>query len=83
MAEDGSIVRIFVDKAMDPSEWIQNRPCSHSLNVELSGIPAGNYTWLVGLVDTMKGNIVGLNIAVDKKSLTSDGWMKVGNIALQ
>lgn len=83
MSEDGKIVKTFVDKIMDPSEWLKGKPCSNSLNVELAGIPSGKYTWLVGLVDTMKGDSIGLNMSVDKNSLTSDGWMKVGNITLQ
>ncbi len=83
MSEDGNIVRTFVDRTMDPSEWIREHPCSHSLNVELSGIAPGKYVWLIGLVDTMKDNQPGLNIAVDKKLLTSDGWLEVGKISVQ
>ncbi|MDE5891182.1 MAG: DUF4832 domain-containing protein, partial [Bacteroidales bacterium] len=73
----GKLVKVFVDEKIEPSEWRLNSPVSYSTEIDLSGIPAGTYMWAIGIVDTAKGNVPGLNMAVTSSRLTEDGWAQI------
>ena len=73
----GKLAKVFVDEKIEPSEWRLNSPVSYSTEIDLSGIPAGTYMWAIGIVDTAKGNVPGLNMAVTSSRLTEDGWAQI------
>lgn len=83
IAEDGTVARIFVDTKAEPSDWMRNKPMGYSLTVSLEGVAPGNYSWAVAISDTEKGNVPGLNMAVDAASLTRDGWLKVSKVTIR
>ena len=79
---EGKVVRTFVDRQSEPSEWIKGKPGSHSFSADLKGIAPGKYTWAIGIADTMRDNKKGLNIAVDREHLTPEGWFKICSISI-
>ena len=80
---EGKVVRTFVDRQSEPSEWIKGKPGSHSFGADLKGIAPGEYTWAIGIADTMRGNRKGLNIAVDREHLTPEGWFKLEKVTIR
>lgn len=78
----GEMQKIFVDKQTDLSTWLKDKPISYTSTFALKGIPAGTYTWVVGLVDVTKNNEIGLQMAVREGTLDS-GWVKLSTITLQ
>ncbi len=78
---EGSIVRVYVDKDAEPSSWLKGNDSSYILNAALD-VPAGEYEWLVGIVDTSRDNIPGINISVPVSSL-KDGWMTAGKLTVK
>lgn len=80
---EGKVVRTFVDRLSEPSEWIKGKPGSHSFSADLKGIAPGEYTWAIGIADTMRGNRKGLNIAVDREHLTPEGWLKLEKVTIR
>lgn len=80
---NGKAVRVFVDTEAEPSEWLKGAPKSYKVRFSLEGVPAGEYTWAVGIVDTTKDNAIGLQIAVDRSLLTRDGWARVADVVIR
>ena len=74
---DNRPVKVFVDDAIEPSEWKQNSPKDYQTDITLDGIPSGDYMWAVGIVDKTKGNMPGLALAATSSRVTKDGWVKV------
>ena len=65
----------------DLSTWVQGRDGHYTTTVKLDGLQKGNYTWLIGLVDTTKACQPGLKMSVDK-NLLFEGWCKVGKLKI-
>ena len=76
-------VAVFVDDKIEPSEWKQNTPTDYSTEITLGDVAPGTYVWAVGIVDTTKGNVPGLNLAAASSRLTSDGWVKVNPVTVE
>lgn len=80
-------VAVFVDYEAEPSEWIQGSPKDYGFTFRLKGVPAGEYVWAVGLVDTTKEKDglpqIGLRMAVDGQQLTSDGWARIAPVTVE
>lgn len=77
---EGKVVRTFVDRGCEPSEWIKGKPGAHSFSASLEGVSPGRYMWAAGIVDTMRGNRPGLNVAADKSLMTPEGWVKIAPV---
>lgn len=75
-------VRVFVDNDAEPSEWIAGSPVSYEFKLSLKDVQPGEYRWAVGLVDTRKDNVIGLNMSVPSSSLTSEGWLPLGTVSV-
>lgn len=73
----------FVQDATDLSTWLQGTPTTYDSKITLSGVAPGTYTWAIGLVDVRKNNEIGLEVAVAKKMLTAQGWVKLGEITIK
>ena len=80
--EAGNPVRTVVDTHSDLSKWIKGTPDICLTEVPLEGLKPGKYTWALGLVDTSKGNVPGLEIAV-AASHKAGGWLKVNVISIK
>lgn len=72
--QEGDIVRIWVDKIAEPSDWLQHTPHSYSLSVSFENLPKGTYQWAVAVVDQTKEMEPGIKLAIkDKKE--QNGWV--------
>lgn len=72
-------VKVYVDTTPCLNEWIKGKPSTYEVSFNLGGVPAGDYTWGVGLVDTTKNNEIGLLISA-KADTTPDGWVKLSGV---
>lgn len=79
---NGKIGKVFVDKQTDLSTWLKDKPTTYQFNLTLNDVPAGKYTWCVGLVDTTKNNAIGLQMAV-KEGLLDTGWVKLAPVTVK
>lgn len=77
---DGKVAAEYVDTASEPSEWLKGKPVEYKFKFTPENVPAGKYTWAVGLVDTEKDNRIGLEIAVSRDRLTPDGWCLLSSV---
>ena len=73
---------IYVDTATDLSTWLKGKPVTYSFDIPLGDVDPGIYTWAAGLVDTTMDNAIGINMAVNKDSLTDDGWAKITEVEI-
>ena len=73
---EGNIVTRSIDPDSDLSIMHGGTPCLSRLELDLPGVPAGNYTLAVALVDTLSGGEPGLEVAVDP-SLKCGKWVRV------
>lgn len=78
---NNNVKKVFVDSKAEPSTWLKNNPATYEFKLS-AGVPAGNYTWAVAIVDTTKENQPGIKIAVNG-DLTSTGWLKLMDVAVQ
>ena len=76
-------VKIFVAEDTDLSTWLNDKPTTYKTQMQMAGVPAGEYKWAVGLVDTTRGNEPGLHMAVEGKRLTKDGWARITPITIK
>lgn len=72
---------VFVDSQTELSEWVKGTPANYTFTPKISDVSAGNYVWAVGLVDTTKGNKIGIQISA-KEDITSEGWLKLIDITI-
>lgn len=82
MDRNEKIVKVFVDPQTEPSQWYQGTPVEYATPVDLAGITPGKYTWAIGIVDTMKDNRIGLEIAVPRTSVNEEGWTRLETIRI-
>ena len=81
MDHNGKIARIVVEQATDLSTWTQGTDHRYKTAFSLEGIKRGNYTWLIGLVDTTRGNLPAIQMAVSPESQWQ-GWMVFGKLSI-
>ncbi len=85
--DNGKPVAVYVDTDAEPSEWIQGSPTDYEFTFSLDGVPAGKYTWAIGIVDTTDVNDgfpeIGIRIAVDSDVLTEDGWARLATVKVR
>ena len=77
----------FVDESTDLSTWLKGSPASYDFDISMKKVAIGGYIWAVGLVDTTLDDgegihPIGIQVAVDKDSLTEDGWVKLANVTV-
>lgn len=76
---DGNVARLFVDSSCEPSEWTSTSGYSYSFDVT-ADVPAGDYTWAVGIVNTGKDNVPEIQLAVSPERKTADGWVTLASV---
>ena len=54
----------------------------YTFTFDVGTVPAGDYRWAVGIVDTSKENAVGIRIAA-KNNVTSDGWVTLSDVHVE
>lgn len=77
----------FVDENTDLSKWLKGSPTSYEFGISMKTVSLGGYIWAVGLVDTTLDegegiHPIGIQVAVNKDSLTEDGWVKLTNVTV-
>lgn len=77
----------FVDESTDLSTWLKGSPASYDFDISMKKVAIGGYIWAVGLVDTTLDDgegihPIGIQVAVEKDSLTEDGWVKFANVTV-
>lgn len=77
----------FVDESTDLSTWLKGSPASYDFDISMKKVAIGGYIWAVGLVDTTLDDgegihPIGIQVAVDRDSLTEDGWVKLANVTV-
>lgn len=83
--DDAEPVYEFLDEDSDLSTWLKGSPVSYSMDISMKGVALGAYTWAVGLVDTTRTDSrgiheIGINMAVNSKMLTDDGWAELATV---
>lgn len=78
---DGSVNKVFIDKAAEPSTWLKSSPTRYEFKTAL-GVPAGTYTWAVAIVDSTNDNRPGIRLSVNG-DITTEGWLKLINVQVQ
>ena len=79
----GKPIQIYVDDAIEPSEWKQNAYKEYTTEFKLDELTPGTYVWAVGIVDKTKDNKPGINLAAASNRLTKDGWVKVQSFTVK
>ncbi len=75
-------VKVYVDEEPCLNEWIKGKPMTYETRFGLGGVPAGEYMWAVGLVDTTKDNAIGLEISA-KEGITPEGWLELTHVTVK
>ena len=74
--QSNNVVETFVDEQTDLSKWLKGTPTTYTFKPQISGVPTGNYTWAVAIVDKTKNNKKGIDISV-QKGIIDSGWLKL------
>ncbi len=74
-------IATFVDYDSDLSKLTKDNDQPSSKEISLEGVPAGIYTWAIGLVDITKDNIIGLDVSV-ANDLKMSGWVRLNTITV-
>ena len=82
MDEGGKPVCIFPDADADLSLCLKDSPLQSEVKVSLEGLVPGKYDWVVSLVDSLKEDRPGLQVAIEP-SLQINGWVKVHSFEIQ
>ena len=78
---NGFAEKIFIDDTAEPSEFLLNNPKSYYLDIDIEGVPQGNYTFAVAIVDTTVDNKPGISLAT--KNEQSRGWTKISAVEVK
>jgi len=70
-----------VDSQSDPGTFLKGNDVDYLFNVKIDGVPAGDYTWGVAIVDTSEDDRPGIRLAVD--SGTAGGWVKLNSVKVR
>lgn len=79
--KDGNPVKTTIEECSDLSKWIKDNPREYKTRFDTSGVPSGEYTWGVALIDTTDENRPALEMAVDI-SLMRGGWLRAGSLEI-
>ncbi|MCH5227831.1 MAG: DUF4832 domain-containing protein [Muribaculaceae bacterium] len=80
--ENNRPVKTFIEKKSDLSKWTRNNSGKYTTKVDLTGIPNGNYTWGVALVDVTDNNQPAIKMAVDSADYDGE-WLRIGNLQIK
>jgi len=80
--QNNKIVKTIVVSESDLSKWIKGNDVTYTTELTLTDIDKGRYTWLIGLIDTTKGNMPGLQMAVATE-LQYNGWLNAGTVNIK
>lgn len=78
----GDAVKTFVTDA-EPSGWLKGQPAVYASEFSMDGVPVGRYVWAVAIVDTTKGNVPGIYLAIENAETTCDGWTKLSCVTVK
>lgn len=75
-------VKLYFDEQARPCDWHKGAPTRYTFTFDVGTVPAGDYRWAVGIVDTSKENAVGIRIAA-KNNVTPDGWVTLSDVHVE
>jgi hypothetical protein len=80
LAADGRPLRVFVDAASEPSDWLRGAPTSYSYTPAVAGVARGAHRWGVAIVDTTRSDTPAIALAAH--GTTTNGWLVVGDVTV-
>lgn len=78
----GNILRTFVDYNSEPSSWLMGQVHDYDFKLMFSNIPNGKYYLGVSIIDTTKGNMPGINLAI-LNPVVINGWYILDEIEIK
>ena len=78
---ENKVKAVFVDQNGEPSQWLKDHPVSYNFKTGIN-LPAGKYSWALAIVDTNRGNVPGIRLAV-VGNVSPEGWLKLGNLQIR
>lgn len=81
LLKNGEPQYVFVDDSSDLSKIVKDDNQTFTATVEMQNVAAGDYHWAVGLVDTTKGNAIGLDISV-ANTKKQNGWVVLNQVTI-
>lgn len=82
MDGNGNVVTSMVDNQTDLSKWLKGTPSSYVFTTSISGVPIGQYKWVVAIIDVTKNNVPGIQISA-KKNITATGWLQLFDVKIK
>lgn len=80
LGADGTPVRVVVDAASEPSDWLRGTPTAYSYTPSVAGVARGSYRWGVAIVDTTRSDTPAIALAA--QGTTTNGWLVVGDVTV-
>ncbi|NOX96595.1 MAG: hypothetical protein GXO98_00730 [Nitrospirae bacterium] len=77
----GEAVFTSIDQLAEPSDWIEGWAYSYTLQASLNSVPAGFYQVGFAIVDTTRGNVPAINLAINNEK-TASGWYILNDTAI-
>lgn len=76
-------VKIFPEPDAKLHDWIKGTAKVYDTPITVDDVPAGEYVWAVGIVDTASSdNKIGIYISA-KGDYTSQGWLKISGVTVK
>lgn len=72
----------YVDAGPCLNDWVKGSPKTYNTRFSIGSVASGEYVWAVGLVDTTKDNVIGLEISA-RENVTAGGWLKLHSVTVR
>jgi hypothetical protein len=80
---DNKVIKQWISANAEPSAWVKSKDSTYSESLNIENVPVGNYKLALAIVDITTESKPAINLAVDKNLLTSDNWLKVGDVRIK
>lgn len=79
---EGNVAYTWIDEEAEPSGWFSGETYRYTKEIEGIGIPSGKYKWAVAIVDKTKGNLPGIQLAIQGQH-TVHGWTVLADVKVK
>lgn len=83
LGKDSRCVKVFLDRDADISTIVKGNSPTFDTQIDLTGVPAGEYSWATAIVNTEQDNVPGIELAVKDSYLTAEGWVKLCEVTIK